>query len=315
MARPERALLLMCALALVAACPARGGSTALCPAAAVDVQAQALYAADAEPNVVQLDARQRLAVVSIYGPGGPELGLCTGTLVAPRWVLTAAHCQALPATQIAFGADAFDPLLRSSVVRAVQHPMLDLMLLELAQPELVAALGIGPLAWRVSPDEDALRSEHAQLAGFGLTEGGAAGRLLFADEPIIDVDAQALKVDGAQAGGACLGDSGGPLLVAQDGEPVLIGALSSGAADCQGIDRYTRLAAAWPWLAAVIDQAPALDLACDAHSGRTQCVEGHVATSCESGQLRAADCTRRCVSTDMPQSCRACSAPKPSRTP
>jgi secreted trypsin-like serine protease len=56
-------------------------------------------------------------------------------------------------------------------------------------------------------------------------------------------------VDGEGRTGACAGDSGGPLLVADSsGQARVAGVLDRGSADCLGLDLYTRIDALADWI-------------------------------------------------------------------
>jgi hypothetical protein len=89
----------------------------------------------------------------------------------------------------------------------------------------------------------------ATLVGYGLTEDDRLGTRLFLKEPVVDIDDDFVTVDGAGVTGACVGDSGGPLLVRDDeGHHRIAGVLSTGSASCLGIDLYQRLEAVRGWL-------------------------------------------------------------------
>ena len=61
---------------------------------------------------------------------------------------------------------------------------------------------------------------------------------------LIEREGSVLSVVGEESG-ACLGDSGGPLL---DAEGLLVGILTRGAANCVGRDEYEEIAAVQQWL-------------------------------------------------------------------
>jgi secreted trypsin-like serine protease len=171
---------------------------------------------------------------------------CTGTLVAPTWVVTAGHCSSLTgvglATPIGQPGQAIDVRLNSlkahegegqaaAVKRVVvqpnyiftNDPSYDVALLELAEPVDLPTVKVA------GADEESLWSPGtmATIAGFGVTESGGDSPdvLQEAQVPIVDDATTAAAYDsfesqtqigaGFPEGGVdtCQGDSGGPLLV------------------------------------------------------------------------------------------------------
>ncbi len=193
------------------------------------------------------------------------LATCTGTLVAPTWVVTAGHCSNLATgsplavpigkagqeiTVTLGSVNPGDPMgEKPGVKRVVVHPdyiftnnggsSADVALLELAKPSVQTPVRI------VGKGEESLfrPGVMAQIAGFGRTEenGSAAAVMQQAEVPIVTDDYAAAAYDsfenvtqigaGFEKGGVdtCQGDSGGPLLVrAPDGSLRLAGDTSYG---------------------------------------------------------------------------------------
>ena len=187
---------------------------------------------------------------------------CTGTLVAPTWIVTAGHCSSITgvavATPIGQPGQAIDVRLNSvkahegegqlaPVKRVVVHPQYvftnnksyDVALLELASPVSLPTVKVA------GAGEEALwkPGTMATIAGFGATEwdGDSPDVLQEAQVPIVDdaVAAAAYEGDfenrtqigaGFPQGGVdtCQGDSGGPLLVPTNGTFRLVGDTSYG---------------------------------------------------------------------------------------
>jgi hypothetical protein len=209
----------------------------------------------------------RQSVVRIESSRGE---LCSGTLIAPTLVLTAAHCLQQPA---AYRIVAVDRAFRQRSVRAVAgtlhpafvpgttprtQPGVDLALLKLAQRLRGDFAPLNPrTAAPVGPGQP------VELAGFGAADEAAygtarvlrqtqlvsLGTLQVANRVLVAADPQRLA---ARSGaGACRGDSGGPIL--QDGRLVGVvswsaGAFRSGTA-CGGFTAVTPLAEHVPWIA------------------------------------------------------------------
>jgi secreted trypsin-like serine protease len=206
------------------------------------------------------------SVISIVGSRG---NFCSGALIAPKLVLTAAHCVQPGAEYRIVEYDADRKAELKMVRRVAVHPTFDmrtmlghraaadvaLLELEAAPRETVAALSV--------PQTPITPGGQFAIAGVGVTvrgDGKSSGlvrsaALVATGKPgtlqirLVDPLSQ-----GNQVGlGACTGDSGGPVFEEQSGGPAIIGVISwstgpNGSDGCGGLTGVTPLTLYRDWI-------------------------------------------------------------------
>ncbi|MDB5578248.1 MAG: Trypsin [Bradyrhizobium sp.] len=207
------------------------------------------------------------SVVTIVGSRG---NFCTGALIAPKLVLTAAHCVQPGATYkiVEYGADRQPQLM--DVKTVATHPgfnmeamtahraTADVALLQLDAPakgKNVSVVGV--------PQIPIVVGSRFTIAGIGVSvrgEGKSGGTirvagLIATGRPgtlqirLVDPLGQGTR-DGL---GACTGDSGGPVFEDRQGGTALVGVISwstgpNGAAGCGGLTGVTPLTLYRDWI-------------------------------------------------------------------
>ena len=106
-------------------------------------------------------------------------------------------------------------------------------------------------------DEPTL-DETLLIAGYGDRGEAEGGDLYAVSTQVAMIEQNTLRVDSGFEAGACIGDSGGPLLrELAPHEYELLGILSAGSADCRGVDSYVRIDIVESWIADVLQSREA----------------------------------------------------------
>ncbi len=209
----------------------------------------------------------------VLNQGGQWVFFCTGTLIAPDAVLTAAHCLhpsmlmgAVPGFTLALDANRATAAEVTTGSSAIPHPAFnfegggssglgkvnDIGVLLLSKPVLSAGYSLLP-----TPDESRglVAGSTVEIVGYGATSSSAttAGIKFSATTKLVQVGEWELFIGRPGDPQNCNGDSGGPAYVDLGGvgKPRLVGVVSRGPGDDQscnvgGID--TRVDPYLPWI-------------------------------------------------------------------
>ncbi len=168
-----------------------------------------------------------VAIVAQLGVcGEDDIVYCTGTLIAPRAVLTAKHCLDFPppgGMVVIGGPDARDPAApRLSVIAVYAAENDDVAILALPSPLPATAVTLRRL-----PIDDMLLGTSVRVVGYGVDDVGAVGLKRSGDATIDQVEPRRFRIVPGPAL-SCNGDSGGPVFIGGE----LAGVTSFGDAAC-----------------------------------------------------------------------------------
>jgi len=191
--------------------------------------------------------------VGLLSEFSDDIPFCGGSLIAPNWILSAAHCQGF-ATKVQIGrydfGDSQDFSEEIDILREIPHPNYnedtvdyDFMLIELAQESSITPVKIddGSTSAELSPRDD------MTVIGWGRTSSGGGPIFGGQSEVLLEVEVGFvpnmlcnMPYEGAitdrmlcgyrRRKDSCQGDSGGPLLIkgSNASEDVQIGVVSWG---------------------------------------------------------------------------------------
>ncbi|MFO0736653.1 MAG: trypsin-like serine protease [Labilithrix sp.] len=185
---------------------------------------------------------------------------CTGTVIAPRVVVTAAHCLAEPGTsasgiRFALGPDANNPSSVLRVKRIAYHPQYDEQQIknDIGVVILSADAPVAPVPANTSMTSSWV-GKSLTFVGYGVTNGSTqtgAGRKRVVSIPISQVGATQFAYQ-TRGKNTCNGDSGGPAFATDaSGNLTVVGVTSYGDASCTSYGVDTRVDAFKSFIASV----------------------------------------------------------------
>jgi secreted trypsin-like serine protease len=160
-------------------------------------------------------AASPVVLVNMRGPDGVPIGSCSGTVIASRAVLTAAHCLAGSVGSVRIYLGSGPEVIARSFSAYPGYRESDPAGLDVGVVLMSDDLGRAPVPVLLS--RDARVGETAILAGWGNDQNQVASTLRAGSTTITAVGSTQLQTQySATASSVCSGDSGGPLLLQEN---------------------------------------------------------------------------------------------------
>lgn len=273
------------------------------------------------PTLFTIPAGQQKAIGALRENGWE---FCTGTLIAPQVVISAAHCvgAALSSLDFAIGPDSANPTAVIPIKKVVGNPNYnnasynitarsDVAIYFLKEPATSYVPSIVPIPFNQTSLPN-LRGQKVQNVGYGVTSANSDSntRRYWSAETVATVTSYDFVTYFDQnSSGTCSGDSGGPSLLMVDGELRVVGTVSWGDAQCQDEGHFALASYNAAWIQQQITSylgSSAGSAGTGSTSGSTGSTtgssdpcngisyegvcQGAVSVWCENGELKQHDC-------------------------